>query len=229
MNPHLVIQAQPDDTTCGPTCLHAIYRYYGDDLPLEQVIKETGALEGGGTLGVMLGCHALARGYRVHLYTYNLHVFDPSWFENGPRDLAPRLRAQADAKDDAKLRNATDYYIRFLGSGGAVRFEDLRPSLLRRYLKKEVPILTGLSATYLYHSPREREFVDDDIGGEPVGHFVILSGYDAATRKVNVADPYRPNPISPAPVYSLPIERVQGAILLGMITYDANFLIIRPA
>ena len=27
------IQRQPDDVSCGPTCLHAVYRYFGDELP----------------------------------------------------------------------------------------------------------------------------------------------------------------------------------------------------
>ncbi len=25
------IQAQPDEVTCGPTCLQALYQYYGDE------------------------------------------------------------------------------------------------------------------------------------------------------------------------------------------------------
>lgn len=55
----LDILTQPDDTTCGPTCLHAVYDYYGDRLPLDQVIGEAGRLEDGGTIAVLLGCHAL--------------------------------------------------------------------------------------------------------------------------------------------------------------------------
>lgn len=43
----LEILPQPDDATCGPTCLQAVYRYFGDDMPLEQVIRETPALGGG--------------------------------------------------------------------------------------------------------------------------------------------------------------------------------------
>ena len=34
------IASQPDDTTCGPTSLHAIYDYYGDAIKLEKVIKD---------------------------------------------------------------------------------------------------------------------------------------------------------------------------------------------
>ncbi len=68
------ILPQPDDTTCGPTCLHAIYRYFGDEIPLSQVIREVPSLCGGGTLGVMLGSHALARGYKASLYTSTVTV-----------------------------------------------------------------------------------------------------------------------------------------------------------
>jgi hypothetical protein len=48
------ILAQPDDRTCGPTCLHALYGYYGDDLPLERVIAEVGDLVSGGTLAATM-------------------------------------------------------------------------------------------------------------------------------------------------------------------------------
>ena len=58
----LDILPQPDNMTCGPTCLHALYRYYGDDLLLEDVIEQVPSLEGGGTLAVLLACHALRRG-----------------------------------------------------------------------------------------------------------------------------------------------------------------------
>ena len=43
------ILPQPSNTTCGPTCLHAVYRYLGDELPLPQVIEETQALQEGAT------------------------------------------------------------------------------------------------------------------------------------------------------------------------------------
>ncbi|MFO1095310.1 MAG: hypothetical protein U0992_18700 [Planctomycetaceae bacterium] len=38
------------------------YRYYGDELPLPQLISEIPSLPQGGTLAVLLGCHALQRG-----------------------------------------------------------------------------------------------------------------------------------------------------------------------
>ena len=79
------IQPQPDNTTCGPTCLHALYRFHGDEMELEQTIAEVPKLEEGGTLAVLLGCHALARGFDAHIITCNLQVFDPTWFQSGRR------------------------------------------------------------------------------------------------------------------------------------------------
>lgn len=224
------ILPQPDGATCGPTCLHAVYRYYGDDLPLCRVIEETGKLKQGGTLAVLLGCHALRRGYRATIYTYNLQVFDPTWFVPGPTQLPAKLAAQMAAKDSPKLRAATPAYLEFLERGGQLRMVDLTASLIRKYLKRQVPILTGISATYLYQDPREYgpKCEEDDVRGHPAGHFVVLCGYDSQTRGVLVADPLVPNPVAARQQYVVNVDRVICAILLGILTYDANLLIIEP-
>ena len=225
------IEGQPDPTSCGPTCLHAIYRYYRQELPLDRVIREAPALEGGGTLGVLLGRHALQHGFRVTIYTFNLTVLDPTWFAGKAVDLEAKLAAQAEHKKDPRLREASDGYRAFLKAGGELRMEDLTVGLLRKYLKRGVPILAGLSSTYLYQASRERpeDGEDDDIGGVPAGHFVVLSGYDPASRRVTVADPYTPNPYAAGHRYEVAIERAVCSILLGIVTYDANLIIVTPA
>ncbi len=222
---------QPDQTSCGPTCLHAVYRYFGDDIPLEQVIREVPSLETGGTLGVMLACHALQRGYEATIYTYNLQIFDPSWFADKGGNLQARLRDQAKIKKNRKLRTATRFYQEFIQHGGTLHLEDLTPGLLRRFVKGGIPVLTGLSSTFLYRAIRERPetLQDDDLGGEPTGHFVVLCGYNLEDRSVRVADPYKTNPFGQRHQYEVPIERVICSILLGILTYDANLLILQPA
>lgn len=229
-NLQLEIVPQPDDLTCGPTCLHAVYAYWDDPIELDRLLAEVRMLPAGGTLDVFLANHALARGYDVTIFTYNLHVFDPSWFPAGADALGERLRRQREVKRDGRLQAATAGYLRFLELGGKVRYEDLTTSLIRRYLKKGVPIMTGLSATYLYRSAREipDTMAADDIRGEPCGHFVVLSGYDRRTRQVKVADPYRANPYSADGYYPVDIRRLIGAVFLGIATYDANLLVIRP-
>lgn len=222
---------QPDETTCGPTCLHAVYAHYGDHLPLQQVIDEVPVLAAGGTLAVNLARHALRRGYRARIYTYNLQTFDPSWFRTPRTDIATELVAQMEAKDKPRLREASIAYLDFLSLGGEIRFEPLGRDLLGRYLSKGIPLLTGLSATYLYSEPREIPATNrpDPVRGEPVGHFVVLNAYDEDTDEVQVADPLDPNPMCASRSYSVDIESAMGAILLGVITFDANLLVVRPA
>jgi hypothetical protein len=225
------LQTQPDDAACGPTCLHGIYQFYGDDVPLAQVVSETRKLDTGGTLDVFLANHALRRGYEATIYTYNLKVFDPSWFDGGQTNIAQRLIAQAEFKKDRKLKAATRGYVEFLALGGELRFQDLTAALLRRLLRQRTPILTGLSSTYLYRDAREYGERDDpdDIRGEPAGHFVVLTGYHREQRSVLVADPMLPNPVAATQRYEVNIDRLICSILLGILTYDANLLIIRPA
>ena len=88
------IKAQPDEVTCGPTCLHALYQYYDDKISLPQVIREVKSLKNGGTLAVMMGNHALKRGYQASIYTYNLNVMDPTWFKLSSRKIVENLRRQ---------------------------------------------------------------------------------------------------------------------------------------
>jgi hypothetical protein len=225
------ILPQPDESSCGPTCLHSIYQYYGDELPLEQVIDEVTMLEEGGTLAVLLACHALQRGYRATIYTYKMQLFDPTWLVPGGPDLRERLQQQMAVKDDEKLQVASRAYLKFVELGGELRFEDLTPALLRRYVKRRIPVLAGLSATYLYRTPREfgPKCYYDDVRGEPSGHFVVLCGYNKELRTLLVADPLLPNPVEDSQLYAVSIDRVLCAVLLGVLTYDANLLIIQPA
>ncbi len=221
---------QPDETTCGPTCLHAVYRYWGEDKTLTEVIDRTRKLERGGTFAVFLACDALKRGYEATIYTYNLMVFDPTWFRSGV-DIADRLRRQRDAKTDRRLRLTTEGYLEFLELGGRLRLTDLSRPLIRGILRRNLPILTGLSSTFLYRSAREYgpEDAPDDVRGAPGGHFVVMAGYNRRERTVLVADPYGPHPFGDAHEYWINIDRVIGAVLLGIVTHDANLLVISPA
>lgn len=227
---HVEILPQPDPLTCGPTALHAVYRYYGDDIPLDRVMSQIPMLEDGGTLAPVLACHALGRGYRAIIYTYDLQLFDPTWFPPGKADIRERLTAQMRVKTDPKLHITSRAYRDFLGLGGELRYEDLTSNLMRKYLVRSMPVITGLSATYLYGSTREfgPDSDYDDVRGESAGHFVVLCGYHRENRTVFVADPIQVNPAGKGPHYEVGINRVLCAILLGVLTYDGNLLILTP-
>ncbi|MFT4515524.1 MAG: hypothetical protein ACI91B_004239, partial [Planctomycetota bacterium] len=84
--------------------------------------------------------------------------------------------------------------------------------------------------TFLYRECRQRTSDDkaDDLRGDPVGHFVILTGYDPKQRTVLVTDPLHPNALSDVHTYPITMDRLVGAIYLGVLTYDANLIMIEP-
>lgn len=124
---------------------------------------------------------------------------------------------------------ASEAYIKFIEAGGRVMNAELNEALIQKYLKESIPILTGLSATYLYETAREIPDTNKyhSIKGEPVGHFVVINGFDSAKKTVYLADPMNPNPLK-SQYYNVKFDRLINSILLGIVTYDANLLIIEP-
>ncbi|MCA8959666.1 MAG: hypothetical protein KDC38_04105 [Planctomycetes bacterium] len=224
------IEPQPDEVSCGASCLHAVYRYFGEPSKIEEVQAEIAQLPLGGTLAVMLARHALGRGYRTTIYTCNLQIFDPSWFVAGGPSIEERLRSQAAIKEDEKLQWATPHYVDYLECGGELRMEEVTLDLLDELLGHRLPVICGLSATWLYRAVRERpeDSEPDDLLGEPTGHFVVLTGIDRETEEVHVADPYRHDPYPGAHHYRIGAQRFIASILLGIVTYDAKLLVIEP-
>lgn len=229
------IETQPDDESCGPTCLHAVYRYYGFDIPLNQVIKTIERSPSGGTFCISIGKHALQHGFKSTIYINSLVIFDPSWFTNGEADnklLINKLEAQKQAKNDAYINAATVAIVEYLKLGGKICAYPLSVKLLKTFFSNNIPVISGLSVTNLYWTPRET-FIDnqsvyDDIRGTPCGHFVVLCGYDSRKRHIIVADPYSGNPMQHSSYYQVDIHRLINAILLGVITFDGNLTVIEP-
>ena len=232
----LSISNQPDDETCGPTCLHAVYQYYGLPSDLNDLITQVERSRSGGTLAPWLGKHALEKKLNATIYVNSLDVFDPTWFKKGlavPEELMAKLTTQLQYKKDPGIVQLTNAYLEFLQFGGEIRFKTISVPLLKEYFKKKIPILTGLSATYLYGCARESYTKDgiavyDDIQGTPCGHFVVLCGYDDKKKHIVVADPHRQNPLSHNNYYKVTISRLINAIMLGVLTHDGNLLIINP-
>ena len=229
---NIKILPQPDDVTCGPTSLHAIYHHYGYHISLSRLINEIEMLEGGGTLGVFLGLDALKRGFDATIHSVNLEIFDPTWVDLSMEELAEKLKLEYAAKHRAKLRVAIKAYLRFIEAGGIVNLKDFRPGLFDRYFKKDIPLIAGVSTTFLYQSKREytnseNMSVFDDIHGDPMGHFIVVYGVNEE-KKFLIADPDCTNPIAHDHYYAVERNRLVHSILLGILTYDSLILAVQP-
>jgi hypothetical protein len=57
----------------------------------------------------------------------------------------------------------------------------------------------------------------------------VIEGYDQDNEHLIVADPLPDNPGTGRQHYSVELPQLLAAIHLGIVTYDANLLIIEPA
>lgn len=229
MHLQLDMPRQPTDSSCGPTCLHAIYRFFGVESDLDQLIAEIPQFEEGGTLSVHLAKHALDRGFGARIISYNLRIFDPTWHDLKPATIVTRLQKRIPRLRDLKSIASHHAYVEYLQHGGRLEFFDLNPTTLAKLLAEGAPVLTGLSATYLYQESRHTaDGQPDDIGGSPVGHFVVVTGWSPDTQQVMIEDPFEQNPFHPNGEYRVDVHRFINAVMLGIVTYDANLLVLAP-
>lgn len=230
--------AQPDDVSCGPSCLAQVLAYYGDVQQISALSDRVRRNPDGGTLAVNLAHLALDLGYRVRLYPFGVRVFDPSWWELEDAEIAERLDLRSRGLADPVERAVVKAWRDLLRRGGYVAFHEPSPALLARIIAQDRPLICGLNATWLYREPRDRphDNVPDDIDGWPVGHFVVLHGYTGRGLHFHVNDPSEDAPFSAGgdPMgprtghYPLPADRLIHAILLGDATRDAVLLEIWP-
>jgi hypothetical protein len=227
MQPEVRVSKQPDDESCGITCLQAIYHHYGVEATLEQLKERIEHWQTGGTVSVNLARNALSMGFAAEIYTYNVKIFDPTWKALSPRELEKKLRLRQRKIRSKKQKKVIGFYLDFLRKGGSLRFDDLDEDLFDRLFADRKPVICGLSATYLYQGMRETaDNQENDIVGQPVGHFVVVSAWDRAARIVTISDPLRKNPFSETGIYRLPFTRFSNAVMLGILTYDENLLVI---
>lgn len=221
---------QPDEFSCGPTCLAKVYKYLGLDVSLETVLREIDRNEDGGTLAVYLGIDVLRRGLAARIFSYDLRIFDPTWRHLTRNELREKVRLRMPHLDSAKAKQSAQAYLEFIDLGGRIAFEELTPALLKRLLDRQHPVLAGLSATHLYsfmretHDPITGEVFDDDVAGESTGHFIVINGYENWGRRFIVRDPSSHVPQTPDGRLIVDAQRLINSILLGDLTYDAVLL-----
>ena len=175
--------AQPDDATCGPTSLHAVYRYFGQELDLASVIDAVAYLEGGGTLAAYLGLDVLASRVRgLHLLLRPSPVrpyLGGTGYALSHRQATTAAFLQKEGSSSGRPRKPTSA---FCNTGASCGLPTSRSTCSAPISTGKLPVLAGLSATYLYRTMREYAIAPNqtayhDLQGEPAGHFVVLYGF----------------------------------------------------
>src|SRR3954469_12596704 len=106
----LHVSKQPDDESCGITCLQAIYDYHAYPTSLDKLKHEIEPWQTGGTVAVNLARNALSHGFTAEIYTYNIKIFDPTWKALGTGELAGKLKQRRRKIRSVKQKKVIGFY-----------------------------------------------------------------------------------------------------------------------
>lgn len=197
-------QYQPTNTTCSPTALSMLLRYYGEEFnvadisaKVPQVKNEKG--EDCGTINQQMATWCISLGFDVVLYTADVQVIDQSWSKLTSTEVVERLEARKSGFKVPSLgelwNNAyCQAYIEFIRSGGELHIANAITSKLLYKMLEKGPVLPCLSFDTLYGIGRtinigEKETKPDDVNGKAWNHSVVIYGNDEQGNFL-VADPW---------------------------------------
>ena len=186
---------------CEPTCLKQILDYFKIDSDMEDLIKRiSGDKFKWNNWDYNTGRVAIEHGLKVIVYTRSAGIIDPTWFSLSSEGLLSKLKeeyAYFEKEEYVGLpsfKEDINAAIKFLETGGRIDFTPISKKLIAGLLKKEKPLIAGVSYTLLVNAPRERYFPEescwkpDDIKGHPYGHVVVISGYKG--NSFQIVDPW---------------------------------------
>lgn len=221
---------QPDDSSCGPTSLYSVYKFFGLDVTLETVIKELDGYDPAiGSYDAILGIDALKRGFDAIITPFNLNVFDWSWFGLNMDALRIKLDRLASVGLSETVRKLASLYVEFIDRGGRIVFQynPEQAFFTANYYTGVVPLICGLSSTWIHQSKRENPDTGEyDEYGRMMGHYVVLGGWEWGLNPVRttVYDPYGSRTLFRSNKYILEYDQLLTAMMLGTNTHEGNLL-----
>jgi len=159
--------------TCGPSSLQQILAYYGIEMDLKKIMRNVKIYKGGFAFMSDLATYVKKLGFDSKIICYDASIVDPTWSELSKRKIIQKL-----VKRFKFEKNGIKKLIKFLKVNGKLEIRIPTKELILSYLKKKVPPIICLSSTILRGKSRRYKGKYDDIKGNPIGHFLVISGYD---------------------------------------------------
>jgi peptidase C39-like protein len=217
-------EIQPDDTSCGISCLKMLLAFHGISLSFDEMREIIPPLPDIGLYDSHVGKAALDLGFSVTIYSYNYTIFHPLWNHLTRKDLIRHLSTKNKSSMTPLQEFATKSYIEFMEAGGEVLFYPLSKELLLAFFEKGLPVMVALDMCFLYDS-----MVYYENTTEPrATHFVVLHGYNPENNTFRISDPWHSIPLpNNMGQFSLDADRVINAIFLGQNRNDAAVVVIQ--
>ena len=213
---------QINPSGCIPACLQEIFSYYKRQIFQETILKSLDHPERGMAI-VQAGFFAKDYGFEPIIITNNIVIFDPTWFNLDEKKLAENLKLRR-RYVSKYYKYLIDLYIKYIKSGGKIKFDTIGADLLKKYLSQNIPLIMELASTFLYKKTKSTQpgAFDNAFSGDIEGHGVVIAGFDGG--KFKIVDPNsKQNPYNKNGVYWIESDELLASF--GMLEGKSLLLI----
>ena len=177
------------DSTCGPSCLVAIYESLGEKVDKQTILNELNISDSDYTYLPQIARHMLKRNLEIKLISPNSYVFSPEWAQLSREQVITELRdwIVLNAKNEWLLTAIHSLF--FLEEGGTVEITDLTTELLDSHLDAGWSLLCLVEPSWLWGKRKIAKKAEyDSVRGNADGHFIVV--YDRTETEYIISDPY---------------------------------------
>lgn len=228
-----VKKIEQEDNECGPAAAAQVLNYFGIEPNMRDIVEKCSNSFKFRDWDYQIALYLLNQGLSITINTFHSFTIDPSWF-NLPMDqlskkLVQVLKFLYSNSPRLKTKDYTAWHnidveiseiesaLRFINKGGLITFSPISFELIKKQLDDGNPIICAYDAILLHGMKRGFRGKPDDIGGVPLGHMAVISGYE--NRDFYLVDPsywYRKEE-----VYKVSSDRLINTILIR----DPNIII----
>lgn len=173
---------------CGAAALRSMLDFFGKNMGEKEITEAAGGVQKGeehyGVLMVHMSAASAGMGYAVHAYTYDMGLFKPEWEKLGREELIRNLeglKTKLAGENKKTSENITDSILHLLKNNHDVKIKVPDKNDIVTFLEKGLPVLISVKAMLL----------EGDSKIKPdVGHYLVVSGYEADKRIFSVIDPF---------------------------------------
>ncbi|MFH1582442.1 MAG: cysteine peptidase family C39 domain-containing protein [bacterium] len=195
---------------CCVVCLQMVMEYFGEKVPMEELLKQIKVYKNIGTWIADEGKIALKYGFKTFFCYHNSYILDKDTENLSEKDITKLKKYLKDIKrkkykEPGFKKREIKKDIEYIQLGGKFSTKVPNLDLIDGFLKKKVPVIVTLNTNSLRGQPDKRS-----------GHCVVIIGKEGNNYIVNDPRPEYPKPYKLNKDKLLHAWYLRGAYLLAL-------------
>ncbi len=162
------IVKQKHEMGCGAAGMSMVYKYFGQDVSEEKIIRETGGLTKWGSFTTDHALMAKNLGFKVVCRAYGLEYFEPKDAQISRTDFIKKTKILIKKEKRAYNKRELKSILKVLESNINFKMEIPSLGVIKEFLNKKLPVVLSVNSAILFEKRLDLR----------MGHLIVLTGYE---------------------------------------------------